>query len=223
MSIPFDFFIKTTGKADFRHDIAAQLPLIDGPLSEMVRLRTLILICLTSHYKELWRDCWKSNGVVDQWAKDDIRLKRSFFPSLSDKWNRCHALRNDFERRQALIEIDVLVSMILGLSVDELRTIYRVQFSVLRQNEADTWYDQNGRIVFTCSRGLTGVGFSRPEWNNIKDMRSGIVERVITDDTMPGGPCERTIVYQAPFDRCDREKDYETVWAEFERRFGTIK
>jgi hypothetical protein len=40
------------------------------------------------------------------------------------------------------------------------------------------------------------------------------------DDTMPGGPIKRTIVYQGPFDRCDREKDYEIAWAEFERRFG---
>lgn len=29
---------------------------------------------------------------------------------------------------------------------------------------------------------------------------------------------ERTIVYEAPFDRCYREKDYETAWVEFERR-----
>ena len=35
--------------------------------------------------------------------------------------------------------------------------------------------------------------------------------RAITDDTMPGGPVERTIKYVAPFDRCDREQDYETL------------
>lgn len=73
--------------------------------------------------------------------------------------------------------------------------------------------------MFTCSKGLTGVGFSRPEWNDIKNMKSGTVERTITDDTLPGGPVERTITYEAPFDRCDREKDYEIAWAEFERRF----
>ena len=39
------------------------------------------------------------------------------------------------------------------------------------------------------------------------------------DDTMPGGPIERTIIFQAPFDRCDREQDYETVWKHFEDRF----
>ena len=43
------------------------------------------------------------------------------------------------------------------------------------------------------------------------------------DDTVPNGPLERTIEYHAPFDRCDREEDYKTVWAEFERRFGTNK
>ncbi len=67
------------------------------------------------------------------------------------------------------------------------------------------------------------MGFSRPKRNQIKDMKSGTVERTITDDTLSGGPRERTIVYPAPFDCCDREKDYEIVWAEFERRFGTTK
>ena len=42
--------------------------------------------------------------------------------------------------------------------------------------------------------------------------------RSVTDDTMPGGPVERTIAYIAPFDRCDREKDYEEIWANFEKR-----
>ncbi len=109
--------------------------------------------------------------------------------------------------------------MALGLTLEELKTIYRVQFPVLRQYEADTWYDQNGRIVFTASKGLPGVGFSRPQWEPIKNMEKGTVSRTVMDDTLPGGPRERTILYEAPFDRCDREKDYETAWAEFERRF----
>jgi len=57
----------------------------------------------------------------------------------------------------------VLVAIALGLTIDELCAIYRIQFPVLRQNENDTWYDRNGRIGFTCSNGLPGVGFSRPE------------------------------------------------------------
>jgi len=100
------------------------------------------------------------------------------------------------------------------------------QFPVLRQNEADTWYDTTGRIIFTCSKGLPGVGFPRKKtktdpigWEDIRDVQSGIVSRTIMDDTQPEGPVERTIIYEAPFDRCDREKDYEEVWGNFEKRF----
>ena len=71
---------------------------------------------------------------------------------------------------------------------------------------------------FTCSKGLPGVGFSRPEWNEIKNMKSGTVPRTITDDTLPGGPRERTITYTAPFDKCDREADYATAWTAFGKR-----
>ena len=39
----------------------------------------------------------------------------------------------------------------LGLTLDQLIEIYRIYFPVLQENEAGTWYDQKGRIVWTCS------------------------------------------------------------------------
>ena len=141
--------------------------------------------------------------------------------STGTEWGRDCALRTDYARRWALVELDVLVARELGLTLEELQTIYRVQFPVMRQYEADTWYDQNGRIVFTNSKGLPGVGFPRnakPKegdpigWNDIKDLQTGTAQRTITDTTLPTGPIERTITYQAPFTKCDREKDYEQVW-----------
>jgi hypothetical protein len=216
-SLPFDFFVKTTGKATLRGDTCRYIVFMDFNIATS---RILSLICLTSHYLNLWKKCFQENFCLDTWTKIDPRLPNKFFSNLSPNWQRNCALRTDYARRQALVEIDVLAAMALNLTLDELKTIYRVQFPVMRQYEADTWYDQNGRIVFTCSKGLTGVGFSRPEWNTIKDMKSGTVERAIIDDTMPGGPIERTIVYEAPFDRCDREQDYEIVWAAFVTRVG---
>jgi len=223
LSIINDFFIKTTGKTDLRGDLANQLPVLKNNFRMFQR--SLSLVCLTSHYADLWSACWQGVFRSDRWAKSDPRLPDSFFANLTPTWNRDCALRTDFARRQALVEIDVLAAMALGLTLEELKTIYRVQFPVLRQNEADTWYDQNGRIVFTCSKGLPGVGFPRRAtktepvgWEDIKDMPSGTATRTITDNTLPTGPIERTITYQAPFDRCNREKDYEIVWEAFSNR-----
>lgn len=69
---------------------------------------------------------------------------------------------------------------------------------------------------------MTNVGYSRPEWENgIKGAPAGQkFYRPIIDDTMPGGPVERTIEYVAPFDHCDREQDYETAWKFFEEKYG---
>jgi len=216
-SLVYDFFIKTAGRGDLYESTLRYLPLHED-IPTLVA-RALMLSCLTSHYANLWAGMFQDSFRQDRWAKSDPRLDNAKFANLTPQWTRHCALRTDYERRQALVEIDVLTAMALGLTLEELKTIYRVQFPVLRQYEADTWYDRNGRIVFTASKGLPGVGFSRPEWEPIKNMKSGTVPRTITDDTLPGGPRERTILYEAPFDRCNREKDYETAWAEFERRF----
>ncbi len=227
LSIPMDFRVKSTGMGHANTTLINQLPLISNACFLLPgNGRALILTCLTSHYSELWEECWRDEFQSDAWAKSDPRLTNSFFTNLTPTWQRNNALRTDYTRRQALVEIDVLAAMALGLTLEELKTIYRVQFPVMRQNEADTWYDTKGRIVFTCSKGLPGVGYPRKKtktepggWEDIKEMTSGMVERTLLDDTQPGGPFERTITYHAPFDRCDREKDYEEVWANFTQRF----
>ena len=36
----------------------------------------------------------------------------------------------------------------------------------MQKIESDTWYDATGRIVFTCSTNLPGVGYDRKQWEN---------------------------------------------------------
>jgi len=228
-SLPIDFYIKTTGASDFWPNIARRLPIVLDFEHEL-RLRACILNCLTTHYADLWREVYDPSWPADTWAKADPRLDPAFFTHLAPEWHRHCALRYDYPRRQALVEIDVLVSMALGLTLEQLQTIYRVQFPVMRMYEADTWYDANGRIIFTNSKGLVGVGLSRkcvkndefdnPGWEDVRDMTEGTITQVKMDDTLPGGPYEKTITYEAPFVRCDREQDYEVVWRHFEERFG---
>ena len=227
-SLPYDFLVKASGRSDFRKNLAVSIPLpeIEKIASSAFLSRTMMLNCLTMHYSGLWQSLWSDSYSCQAWSKEDARIPTLLFSELSPIWNRDCALRTDYARRQALVEIDVLVAQALNLTLEELITIYRVQFPVMQQYERDTWYDQNGRIVFTASKGLTGVGFPRKGsgrgankttgWEDISDMESGTVSRTIIDDTLPGGPVERTITYEAPFDRCDRVKDYRLAWEFFE-------
>lgn len=218
-SLPYDFFVKTIGKGHVCTDTTMLFPIIEGKMDDAIRSRALRLNCLTKHYAEIWTKCYKDSFSEDSWAKVDHRLDRPF-SALSKEWRfEKTPILSDYARRQAMVELDVLVSMELGMTLSQLIDIYQIQFPVLKSYEAETWYDQNGRIVFTINRSLTSVGLSRKEWEEVKDKTEGIVTQTITDDTMPGGPIERTIEYIAPFDRCDREKDYEEVWANFEERF----
>lgn len=225
-SIPFDFYIKATGKSDGRFDTLSKFPtLFDFTGVLQISSRSLLLNCVNEQYCDLWEKEFNFDYSSDSWSKSDPRLHPSRFSSLTQEWTWDTPLRTDFERRQALVEIDVLTAMALGMTLEQLKTIYRIQFPVLQSYEADTWYDANGRIVFTNNRSLTGVGYSRPEWENgIKGTPAGKkFYRTITDDTQPGGPVERTIEYVAPFDHCDRVQDYEIAWKFFEEKYGGTK
>jgi len=258
-STVLDFMTKATGTGEIHLAWLYRLPVLDAAcppeLRLSLRLRALSLSCLTTHYANLWQEicaadlvphCGVSQGRHidafrhDAWTKPDQRLPPDFFSRLSSEWHRDVALRTDYARRQALVEIDVLAAMAVGLTLEELLTIYRIQFPVLRLYEADTWYDANGRIVFTASKGLPGVGLPRKAdpkdtsyvlqtptstrtglslgWEDIRDLPDATITRTVLDDTLPGGPHERTITYEAPFTRCNREHDYRTAWSTFTER-----
>ena len=238
-SVPYDFFVKITGKSDILFDLASKMPVLDNTtIFDDISIRILALNCQTNHFSLLWEKCWRDEYKTVEWSKRDYRLCEGFFENLTSTWNEKHVIKTDYSRRQTLVEIDVLIAIALDMTLEQLKTIYRIQFPILQAYEADTWYDATGRIAFTNNRSLTGVGFTRPEWENpgavqpiqrgaepwdgiMKHAPTGYVfARTIIDDTLPGGPVERTIKYVAPFDRCDREQDYEIAWKFFEEKYG---
>jgi hypothetical protein len=221
MSLIADFYIKTSGRSNL-HYTWEVFPLIDCNYELIIR--TLTLNCLTTHYTELWQDCWQPEFSQTQWSKPDPRLPNTFWSHLTPTWQRNCALRSDYSRRQALVEIDVLVAMALGLTLEELIIIYRVQFPVMQQYERETYFDQNGRIVFTTKKnsgGLPRKGNKKTQtigWEDVQNMTEGTIEITTTDDTLPTGAYQRTISYQAPFDKCDRVEDYRTAWEYFSKK-----
>jgi hypothetical protein len=234
-SLPYDFYMKAIGSSSIIPSRLASFPLgISDKFKPALFSRTLLLNCLTKHYADLWEEMWKKEYKQESWSIEDNRLKS--FASLTEQWQWGTPLRNYFERRQALVEIDVIASMALGLSLQDLEMIYTIQFPVLQQNENDTWYDAEGKIVFTCSKGLTGVGLDRKR--NAKtgmlgweDIRGEQIDENTYAGTSPththtidpakselyGG---RQQTFVAPYTRCDRISDYRTAWAHFERVFN---
>lgn len=219
-AIPYDFLVRSIGKMDIHRATVELFPVPDAVLADEICLRGLLLNCLTKPYVDLWQDCWDDSFTDMRWSKQDARLDNNRFTSLTGEWDWHTPLRTDYERRQALVELDVLASMALGITLDELIDIYRLTFTVLRSYEDDTWYDANGRIAFS-KKNYGNLTYKRGDFNRIRDAQAGkTFTRTISDDTQPGGPVERTITYVAPFDTCDRIQDYRTAWEFFENKYG---
>lgn len=214
-SLPYDWFVRATGKASFLNDTARLLPVL--PDNPMIRSRALLLNCLNRDYVELWREAWDDAYLVDGWLSRDPCLTdwKGHLASGSE-WRWETPLRTQLDRRQALVELDVIVTKALGLSLDDLLLMYRVSFPTMRKYDADTFYDQNGRCVFSAKSGESYL--SRQEWESIRDMKEGEFQKTITETVFSDTPTERTITYKAPFFKKDREADYKEAWEMLEKR-----
>ena len=61
-------------------------------------------------------------------------------------------LRRDQDRRQALVELDALAALMLGLTAEQLCAMYRTQFAVLRKYEYKMAFDAEGRKIWATTR-----------------------------------------------------------------------
>lgn len=224
------------------------LPMVDFKSRiHAASVRCLGLMCLTTPYKPFWESQFKSEFCNDFWTQAHAGIDTEWFKKLTSEWKRSSALRSDLMRRQALLELDVLTAQAMGLDLKDLLTLYRLRFRVMRDYESNTWYDQNGRIVFTTNAALPSVGLPRKKrakdadegityrkngyqvdagglgFEDVKDMKDGYVEKTFPDISMSDEPVMTTVKYVAPFFQMDREADYKCAWRTFDARFNKTK
>jgi len=204
-SLPLDYFVRITGKQDLRVGGAKSMPFgsLDHPLAPALLLRTMRLNCLTMAHADLWADLYDGVWYMDGWACSWEGL-----PSLTAVkpiWEYGTPLRTERARRAALVEIDAIVSVWLGMDVDALLAMYNARFPVLNRFEETMWFDANGWKL---------TGYHRTYGQ--------IQQKASYDELLAyiesGGKTPVPDGYTAPFYKADREAEYRRAHAEFTRR-----
>ncbi|MGW4350750.1 DNA methyltransferase [Nocardia sp. NPDC004582] len=195
-SIVSDFMVKVMGIGHIKTSSIDKLPHIRGhALESSLFLRTLRLNCIVQPYSPFWAALYNHSWQNDGWAPHigiDF-ANRVPLGTVGKDWSWSTPLRRAADRRQALIEIDAIVAVMLGITAEELLTIYRTQFPVLQRYEREALYDANGRQLPTkLASEYRKNGSLKP-----------------TDLTVDG------ITYQEPFVSVDRERDMELAHKHF--------
>jgi hypothetical protein len=207
-SIMVDFLVRAAPTSNIYKSKIDRSPILLGhPLQNQLLLRVLRLNCVTNAYADLWRHVYKESFTTDQWTGGRARSGRPFLGCVTRGWGRVTPFRIAEDRRQALVEIDALVALMLGVTADQLCTIYRTQFPVLYGYDHKSYmYDTNGRLV---PNEVLSV------WRKKGD---SITEAERTAINQAGN----AYTYELPFTLLDREKDIREAYAEFERRLAVL-
>ncbi|MFK4599462.1 Eco57I restriction-modification methylase domain-containing protein [Streptomyces pristinaespiralis] len=152
-SLPLDFLVKASGTSKVSMELAAHFPApFRHPLTSPLLLRALRLNCLTRDYAPLWDELFESDWLEDRWTDPDS--PRPPIQAVERTWSMATPLRTEYDRRMALVEIDALVAVMLGLTAEQLCAMYRSQFAVLRKYEWEMFFAPDGHKIGTATHNV---------------------------------------------------------------------
>jgi hypothetical protein len=204
-SLPLDYLQRITGTTDLHIAPTMRLPgpVPDHPLAAPLLLRTLRLNCLTAAYAGLWaelyEDAWRNEPWVVAWP--NIAPLGNICPT----WERATPLRTEYERRAALVEIDALVAVWLGITEEQLEAIYPARYPVLGDYEDATWFDAIGRKI-AGNWNTYGTGQTKEHWEQFQMYLESPAKNAPPDG------------YTPPFYKADRIAEYRQAHAAFTER-----
>ncbi|MGW7350836.1 class I SAM-dependent DNA methyltransferase [Streptomyces sp. NPDC054784] len=205
-SLPVDYLLRITGRSDLRVAEAHKMPYADPahPLAAPLLLRVLRLNCLTGAYAPLWGELYGQTWPgYEDWVVKWPKLE-PLAGHLKPEWETATPLRTEYERRAALVEIDALVAVWLGLTSDQLVALCKGRYPILTDYEAVTWFDAHGRKL-AGNHHTYGFGQTKQDYEQF------LAYQKSQRPEPPEG-------YAAPFYKANREEEMRAAHAVFAER-----
>ncbi|WP_326815383.1 class I SAM-dependent DNA methyltransferase [Streptomyces sp. NBC_01763] len=207
-ALPLDYLLRITGRKHLQVTEARKMPAPDPkhPLAPALLVRTLRLNALTSHYAPLWEELFDPRWAgYEDWANSNWPGLKPLASHLKPIWEYDTPLRTEHERRAALVELDALVALWLGITADQLVTIFKSRYPQLYEYESETYFDANGRKI-AANFNTYGHGQTKEDYITLLDHLASPA-----DTPPPAG-------YTAPFYKADRETEMRAAHAHFQAR-----
>jgi hypothetical protein len=205
-ALPLDYLLRVTGRAHLQVTEARRMPAPDPshPLANALLLRTLRLNCLTDAYASLWSELVDPGWAAQEnWAIDWPRIEP--IGAISKAWTYDTPLRTDYARRAALVELDALVALWLGIDAEELIAVYQARYPILADREDAMFFDATGRRIAADSYAF-GFGQTKEDYKRL-------VAHLDNGAAPPEG-------YEPPFYKADREREMREAHAVFAKRLA---
>ncbi|MEU4930979.1 hypothetical protein AB0G54_31515 [Streptomyces yokosukanensis] len=205
--LPIDYFLRTLAWKHLHESQAKILPVPQGdhPLAPALLLRTLRLNALTTAYADLWAELYDPMWPgYELWAVKWPNLKTELH-QVTPTWQRNTPLRTEYARRAALVEIDALVAVWLGIDVDTLIAMYRARYGIMQDFDRATWFDSTERKI-ASSHHTYGFGQTKEHATQFD-----AYQKAPETAPVPDG-------YTPPFYKADREREMREAHAYFKKR-----